>query len=305
MDWCNERYVRVYTRDTLTWKRLRWNGQCVLLQVLRRLDRAGRVALDGMEPWEAVVLLCDAPEDVAHEGMAACLDAGVLVKHDGDLVAPNYIEAQECSASDAERKRRQRDRDKARAEAARSQNVTDGHKTGQKVTNGHAESHAVTDVTPCCATPCHATPNQLNSSPTKVDSAQVREVFDCWRANHLKSPEAAKLNAKRQARIKARLNEGYTVDRLCAAIKGALNDDWIMGRSQKSEKEFRDLETLLRDGSQVERLEALNGKGRNLTNGPVVCDDDWSDVPERPVPEDDGRDHNNMVIAGIPNFRNR
>ena len=41
MRWEDERYVRVYTRDTLNWLALSFEAQGVLVLLLRKLDRAG------------------------------------------------------------------------------------------------------------------------------------------------------------------------------------------------------------------------------------------------------------------------
>jgi hypothetical protein len=39
MDYANERYVRLYTRDTTTVKLLGWQGRLVWWSLLRKLDR--------------------------------------------------------------------------------------------------------------------------------------------------------------------------------------------------------------------------------------------------------------------------
>ena len=43
MDWSNERYVRVYTRDTTTWKILSWEARALLQFLIRKVDRSGVV----------------------------------------------------------------------------------------------------------------------------------------------------------------------------------------------------------------------------------------------------------------------
>ncbi|HMI91588.1 MAG TPA: hypothetical protein VK509_09515, partial [Polyangiales bacterium] len=76
MDFSNEYYVRVYVRDTTTWKRLGWDGQAVLVQLLRKMDMAGVLDIEDMEPWEAVMLHCGAPKATAKAGVDACLREG-------------------------------------------------------------------------------------------------------------------------------------------------------------------------------------------------------------------------------------
>jgi hypothetical protein len=110
MDWANERYVRLYTRDTTTWKLLGWQGQTVLMLMMRKLDRSGRLPLDGLEPNELVQLHTGLPAEVGDAGAAACLRRKVFVVDGDELFMPNYRDAQESQASAAERQRRYRER---------------------------------------------------------------------------------------------------------------------------------------------------------------------------------------------------
>lgn len=155
MDFLNERYVRVYTRNTTTWLRLGWDAQCVLMQLLRVADRAGVIDIGDMQPWEAATVHCGAPEDVAKRGTARCLELGCVV-HDGDrLVFPRFLEAQECAMTDAQRARESRarraavDRELSRNVTAPSQNVTaptqNVSPASHAVTVSHTPSQPVTD----------------------------------------------------------------------------------------------------------------------------------------------------------------
>lgn len=100
MDWSNESYVRLYTRDTTTWKLLGWHGQNLLMQLIRKVDRAGTMDVGRLELWQAAVLHVGAPESDAKNGAERLLTEGVVAIHGGRLVFPNYIEAQECTKSD-------------------------------------------------------------------------------------------------------------------------------------------------------------------------------------------------------------
>ena len=152
MDFANERYVRIYTRDTITWKRLGWVGQNVLMQLTRRLDRAGVLDLaDGMAPWEAVAALCNAPEEAAVAGMERCLELGVVVHVGSRLVVPKFVEAQEAKASNAQRQRRHRERQAAQ------HRVTIGNESSDE---NNARNGPVTTVTPSLAEPSLAEPSQ-------------------------------------------------------------------------------------------------------------------------------------------------
>ncbi len=81
-------------------------------------------------------------------------------------------------------------------------------------------------------------------------------VFECWRETVWKG--RAVLNAARRARIASRLAEGFSVDDLKDAARGALKDDWLMGRKEGARPGgYRDIETVFRDAAQVERLMRL------------------------------------------------
>lgn len=112
MNWSDERYVRLFIRDTVTWKSLKFEGQTVLMHVLRKLDRAGVLDIGSTDPVEAVHLVTDIPIDFARIGLKRCIDCGVL-EVDGDrILMPNYLDAQESIASNAARVRKYRARQK-------------------------------------------------------------------------------------------------------------------------------------------------------------------------------------------------
>jgi hypothetical protein len=153
MDWSNERYVRLYVRDTTSWRRLGWDGQCMLMHLLRRADRSGALEIDGLEPWEAAMLQTGAPEDVARRGVEAMLRVGVVEVRGALLVFPNYLAAQECTKSDALRAREYRERRAAgnfvtNRDAIESRDVT---VSSQVDRDRHEPSHG---VTPCSAVQC-------------------------------------------------------------------------------------------------------------------------------------------------------
>lgn len=144
MKWEDERWVKLYTRDSVTWRRWGWMGQCVFLQLLRKVDHYGRIDLDdGLEPWEAVMLASDGmPEDVCRGGIDALIRTGTLAVGAKSMVLVNYQEAQLARTSDKERKRRQRE--KERADREQVQSVTKRDHASQNVTDSHTASHGVT-----------------------------------------------------------------------------------------------------------------------------------------------------------------
>lgn len=113
MDWSNERYVRLYTRDTETVLLQSWQARALFREMLRKCDRAGviecRTGLRGLSLVVGMpldVVTAHLPELLADESVRECAEGYVL---------PNFLAAQDTPQSDAQRAResRQRRRDLA------------------------------------------------------------------------------------------------------------------------------------------------------------------------------------------------
>lgn len=114
MDWSNERYVRFYTRDTTTWRLLAWQGQALLPQLLKMVDRAGVLDLGGVGAADAVAAgLPRWPREVVDVGVESLEIRGVIEIRPTAIVLPNFIEAQEAAQSEAQKKRNQREKRRA------------------------------------------------------------------------------------------------------------------------------------------------------------------------------------------------
>lgn len=172
MDFSNERYVRLYVRDTTSWKLLKWEGQAVWTLLYRKADRSGVISLDGLEPWEAATLHCDLPEEVSKPGMERCLARGWVVRDGDRLVFPKYIEANETPMSDAQRARESRGKRAALSQnvTAPSQNVTECHTESRGVTPSHTASLLTVPSVP-------AVPEEeLRTPPTRVASDLIQSA---------------------------------------------------------------------------------------------------------------------------------
>ena len=184
MDWSNERYVRIYTRDTISTRKLPWEARCVWWDFLRRIDRAGVVDLDGATPVVAVAILCDVPDDVASSVVQQWLSDGRLehcTDDGGQLVVPHFIEAQEAVQSDAARAKayRERRRDTSRDVTQPSRKVT-------RVTRRHARvTPSVPPVPDQPAVPVSVAKSSSLSSGTRLprDWSPESEVYDWARDN--------------------------------------------------------------------------------------------------------------------------
>lgn len=122
MDFSDESYVRLYVRDTKTWLRLGFEGQCCLMFILRKLDKAG--VLDGMDELTSdVALVTGVPESIVEIGMPRLLRWEVFQHVGNRLVMPNYLKAQNAIRTD---KARQRDLREKRSSEARLVTLRDG-----------------------------------------------------------------------------------------------------------------------------------------------------------------------------------
>ena len=151
MDWANERYVRLFVRDTTTWKLLPWQSRLLLPAILRKLDRSGVIDL-GDDGEEGLAALIDVPVEFVQSGLPALLKRQVFRMGGGKFVMPNFLAAQEAKQSDAQRKRESRENQ--RVAALKSQTVTDGHNL--------SESQPVTGCPPVSVL---VTPDQTRTSP--------------------------------------------------------------------------------------------------------------------------------------------
>lgn len=129
MEFEDERYVRVFTRDTITWKMLGWEGRCFLLNLFRKVDRAG--TLDMEAGIEGLAVLLDMPEAVVKTGLASCKRRDTVVVDGLRLIVPNFLRAQECKQTDAQRQRESR----ARRRDLRDQGVTLSDDLSRNVTD--------------------------------------------------------------------------------------------------------------------------------------------------------------------------
>lgn len=158
MDWSNERYVRVYTRDTPEWALLSWEARGFFCLLLRAVDRAGVLSM-GKSGHKALAALLRVPLEVVDRAMPELLEDGCIQVHGETVVIPNYIDAQEATQSDKQRQQecRAKRRDLAMRESVTlrdtpsrgatepSRGVTPQPEPSQPVTCGHS--------VPCRAVP--------------------------------------------------------------------------------------------------------------------------------------------------------
>jgi hypothetical protein len=169
----DEDYVRFYTRDTVSWRALGWEGQAVLSLMLHgKFDRSGVFDCDGHDPSHAVTIVTGLPVEVTSVGLKRLLDSRAWVERDGKLIWPKFIHAQTCRRSDKARQRESRE--KRRAEAL-GQPVTDCDQPSHAVTTGVP---VVTNVSLSLAEQSRADPNQAEIPLPPLDGKPDPEPAD-------------------------------------------------------------------------------------------------------------------------------
>lgn len=172
MRWEDERYVRLYTRDTATWLMVPWQARAVLPLVLRKCDRAGIIDLDS-DGLAGLAVMIGLPLEVVTVGVEAWVAKKTIVLADTRLIVPNYLAAQETRSSDSRRKRDQRDRD--RAEALKEPRSADAANLNNE---SHQSSHL---VTPSLAVPSRTEPcleERESAAPPAAGATPVTIALD-------------------------------------------------------------------------------------------------------------------------------
>jgi hypothetical protein len=98
----------------------------------------------------------------------------------------------------------------------------------------------------------------LSTSPCVVSgkktfSSEIKSIFEYWQQvmNHPR----AKLDKKRQHKIKVALELGYSLDELKSAINGCANMPFNMGENEQGQR-YDDITLILRDASHIDRFTA-------------------------------------------------
>jgi hypothetical protein len=180
VDWSEERYVRVYTRDTPDLLAFGFEGRTVWWELIRKVDRAG--VLDHGGDLDIVAELLRVPVDVFRVGLDRIVKRGSARLTDRAIVIPGYLAAQEAEQSDRQRQRESRARRRevalatgATPEQARA--VARPDRYGPPAEGSHDVTPVVTDrdprvtrVTPR-VTRGHSEPNRTSLSRAEPDHA--------------------------------------------------------------------------------------------------------------------------------------
>lgn len=165
MNWSDERYVRVYTRDTTSWLMWSWQARALFVLLLRKADRRGVIDLAG-HGKRGIVAHVSMPWEVAGPALEELLVDGCLVyreernetstdRNATSVRFRNYIAAQEAVASPRLRQQAWRERrrdDSSTGSDAASPNVDEVRR----------------DETRGDSYPCRTVPNQPSGSGARV-----------------------------------------------------------------------------------------------------------------------------------------
>lgn len=158
VDWSNESYVRIYTRDTGDLLAVGWEGRSVLWELIRKSDQAG--VLDHGGDLDIVAEMLRMPHDLVASGIERLAKRGVIALQPTAIVIRNKLAAHAATKTDKQRQKDSREKrlslalaagaDPASARAAARPDrygagspdvTTEGHDSGPA---GHDGSHGVT-----------------------------------------------------------------------------------------------------------------------------------------------------------------
>lgn len=252
MRWEDERWVKLYTRDTTDWLTLPWQAQGLFALILRKVDRAGILPL-GRHGKRGLAAHIGGP--VAWPEIEPHLDAlladGCVELRGDSLVIPNFMAAQEAAQSDSARKRTQRERARATIMASdayvtnRDPLDTNRDFSSRAVSSGHAESHQVT-------------PGHDPSRPVTLDQIRSDETRQ---DNPPNPPEGGGggVVTERAAKLEKRRREAREI---AAKILGQNKDAWTIWEALIQVDNFCALEALDRqaeEGALARQAEGMVG----------------------------------------------
>jgi len=111
MDWGDEKFIRVYCRDTENFSGWGWEAQALIFPIMRRLDESGEIDLCGKDPTEKLKeLFPKFPVEFLKTGLEELLRTETFCVRDGSIFMPKFAEAQQASITPRQRKRAERAR---------------------------------------------------------------------------------------------------------------------------------------------------------------------------------------------------
>lgn len=170
MNWCEERFVKLFARDTPTWLAWPWQARALAPLLMRKLESDGRLATGRLDVESAVALTVGLPIEVVSEALTAMLEDGTLEQRIDGLWWPNYEEAQESRKSDALRQREHRSKQRLESSAQHR------HMPSHAVTQSHTPSPSRTEQT----RPDQKKPMSSEGLEPKPRKQSAQQEFFAW-----------------------------------------------------------------------------------------------------------------------------
>jgi hypothetical protein len=264
MDWENERYVRIYTRDTADWLALSFDAQSLFMHLCRKVDRLGFLDLGRHGKRAVAVCLGQVAlwKDRLEPALEELLTDGCIVVEGARLLIRNFVEAQESTKSGAQRQRDFKELRKAKlnhpAEGG-NDSLPEGNENKRTVTGGNSVP-SVPSVPPTPPEPPKAPPAPAVTTPAspvlrvakETNPGDARELFAYWQ-RVMDAPRAA-LDKKREAACLTALGR-YGLADCKRAVDGCFASDFHMNRPGSGNtrgKRFNDLALIFRDAEKAE-----------------------------------------------------
>lgn len=143
MDYSNESWIKVYTRDTASWRATSLAARGLALELSRNMGRFSNEISLGARGLRAVGALVGAPWPELEPLLKELIDDGRLVYDEERqvLVDPEHLARQQSATSPAQRKRDERER--AAKGVAKGPLVTAGHAPSRRVTPSHDQREEI------------------------------------------------------------------------------------------------------------------------------------------------------------------
>ncbi len=146
MDWDNEPWVKLYTRDTGDRLEAGWEANAVFDSMLRKCSRSGIIDARSARGLSASLRI---PADVVERAVVILQELNMVQVTEMGYLLPSFLKAQEARTSNAQRQRDFREKERANALSKPSKKVSASiqgrNDTLLIVTRGNAESRAVTN----------------------------------------------------------------------------------------------------------------------------------------------------------------
>lgn len=203
MRWDDERFVKVYTRDTPDWLALGWEAHALFWELLRKSDRAGLFEV-GKSGARGVAAVTGIPSEVVERALPILLEDGCIESHGAYLLVRNFIEAQ--SANQSDKARAAKSRESARDSARRNTVVA---------------SHSVTAVANQSrngVTECDS--NTENVTPRLEDTRLARTEGPEERCSLARDPSAS--TTEQVAQTERKIPTGYSLLFMFGRLRGEI-----------------------------------------------------------------------------------